>query len=134
MYEPLNIDDFRHILYMIRDNRKRHDSLTHKEVRVYLICMRQLWSSEELYIPDSYYLPLIKFHFYAMSCRLSHDKRAVLASKLLDLLNLLDKTKVEVNKQSKQEHMTTEKECHPDDIPFNSGDVSLLVETSPGNF
>jgi CRISPR/Cas system-associated exonuclease Cas4 (RecB family) len=134
MYESLQIDDFCHVLYIIRDNHKKHDSLTHKQVRVYLNCMRQLWASEDMYVPDSYYLPLIKFHFYAMSCRLSHEKRAILASQLLDLLKQLNITKVEVDKQSKQEQVTTADECDPDDIPFNPGDVSLLLETSPGNF
>ncbi|MDZ8238528.1 MAG: hypothetical protein RMZ69_15330 [Nostoc sp. ChiQUE01a] len=135
MYESLNINDFRHILYIIRDYKK-HD-LTHKEVRVYLNCMRQLWSSEEMYIPDSYYLPLIKFHFYAMTCRLSHEKRAILAEELIKLLGLLEqpnKPKVQVEQESKQEQQTTSDECDPDDIPFKSGDVSLLLETSPGNF
>ncbi|MFN6530974.1 hypothetical protein [Nostoc sp. ChiSLP03a] len=87
MYETLNINDFRHILYIIRDNHKKHDSLTHKQVRVYLDCMEQLW--EKLDIPDSYWLPSIKFHFSAMSCRISHEKRAFLASELLKLLVLL---------------------------------------------
>lgn len=139
MDEYLNIDDFRHVLYIIRDNHKNHDSLTHKQVRVYLNCMRQLWLSEEMCgVPSSsYYLPLIKFHFFAMSCRLSHEKRAILASQLLSLLDLLErpnKTLVEVSKQLKQEHLTTSDEPDPDDIPFNPGDVSSNTETSPGNF
>ncbi|MDF5706530.1 MAG: hypothetical protein PUP90_02320 [Nostoc sp. S4] len=135
MYQVLNIDDFRHVLYIIRDYKKHE--LTHKEVRVYLNCMRQLWFSDEMCIQDSYYLPLIKFHFYAMSCRLSHQKRAILASELIKLLNLLEqpnKTKVEEQTESKLEHLTTETEPDPDDIPFNSGDVSVSLETSPGNF
>lgn len=85
MYDSLNIDDFRHILYIIRDNK--NETLTHKKVRVYLDCMEQLW--EKLDIPDSYHLPSIKFHFCAMSCRISHEKRAFLAERLLDLLSLL---------------------------------------------
>lgn len=142
MYESLNIDDFRHILYIIRDNHKKHDSLTHKEIRVYLNCMRQLWSSEELYIPDSYYLPLIKFHFYAMSCRLSHDKRAILASKLLDLLNLLEQpnskqqdnlTEVKADQHLIQQNLTSE-EADPDDIPFETGDMPVSSSDIPEGF
>ena len=98
MYESLNIGDFQHILYIIRDNHKKHNSLTHKQVRVYLDCMEQLW--EKLDIPDSYWLPSIKFHFWAMSCKISHEKRAFLASRLLDLLLLLeqhDKSKQQDN-------------------------------------
>jgi len=129
MYESLDVNDFCHILYIIRDNRKKYPSLTHKEIRVYLNCMRELWASEEMSsIPDSYCLPSIKFHFYAMSCRISHEKRAFLADKLLDLLRLLkqpDKSKqqdnlteVEADQQPKQQNLTVE-EPNPDDIPFN---------------
>jgi len=121
--DSLNIDDFKHILYIIRDNHKKYDSLTHKKVRVYLDCMNQLWS--ELYIPDSYYLPSIKFHFYAMSCRISHEKRAFLASELLKLLVLLKQpnseqkvTELESNEKPKQTDSDSE-EADPDDIPFD---------------
>lgn len=142
MYESLNINDFRHILYIIRDNHKKYNSLTHKQVRVYLNCMRDLWSSEEMScIPDSYCLPAIKFHFYAMSCRISHEKRAFLAEELLKLLDLLEPkskqqdnfTLFEADQKPTQQNLTQE-EPDPDDIPFNQGDVSVLLETSPGNF
>ena len=145
MYESLNINDFRHILYIIRDNHKKHDSLTHKQIRVYLNCMRELWSSEEMScIPDSYSLPSIKFHFYAMSCRISHEKRAFLASQLLDLLYSLEKpksnskqqdsllTQVEADQHPMQQNLT-EEEPDPDDIPFDSGDTPIAV-ISPTDF
>ncbi|MDZ8227036.1 hypothetical protein [Nostoc sp. ChiVER01] len=87
MYEPLEINDFQHILYIIRDNHKSHNSLTHKEVRVYLDCMEQLWP--RLNIPNCDYPPTMKFYLWAMSCTISHEKRAMLAGKLLDLILLL---------------------------------------------
>ena len=138
MYESLTLDDFKHILYIIRDNHKKYDSLTHKQIRVYLNCMRELWSSEEMsYIPDSYYLPSIKFHFYAMSCRISHEKRAFLASELLKLLVLLQSnkskqqdnlTEVKTDQEPKQQNLTSE-EDDPDDIPF---DPATKTEVSEG--
>ncbi|MFN6488337.1 MULTISPECIES: hypothetical protein [unclassified Nostoc] len=146
MYEVLNINDFRHILYIIRDNHKKHDSLTHKQVRVYLNCMRDLWSSEEMsYIPDSYYLPSIKFHFFAMSCRISHEKRAFLASQLLDLLNLLEhpnKSKqqdilvqLEADQELiKQQDNLIQEEPDPDDIPFETGDTPKTSGDIPNGF
>lgn len=90
MYDDLNLRDFFHILYIIRDNHKKHNPLTHKEVRVYLDCMREL--SEKLNIGDSYHLPSVKFHFHAMSCRLSHEKRAFIAEELLKLLLLVEQS------------------------------------------
>ncbi|MGV0102242.1 hypothetical protein NSTCB13_00758 [Nostoc sp. DSM 114160] len=144
MYDPLTLDDFEHILYIIRDNHKKYDSLTHKQVRVYLNCMRELWSSEEMsYIPDSYYLPSIKFHFYAMSCRISHEKRAFLASQLLDLLNLLKQpnkskqqdnlTQIKADQNPTQQNLTSE-ENDPDDIPFEGGDTSQTANGVPDGF
>ena len=142
MYESLNINDFCHILYIIRDNHKKHDSLTHKEIRVYLNCMRELWSSEEMScIPDSYSLPSVKFHFYAMSCRISHEKRAFLASQLLDLLNLLEpksNSKQQDNLLNQVEapiqQNLTEEEPDPDDIPFEAGGTSQNVRSVPDGF
>ena len=138
MYESLNINDFCHILYIIRDNHKKHDSLTHKEIRVYLNCMRELWSSEEMScIPDSYSLPSVKFHFYAMSCRISHEKRAFLASQLLDLLYSLEKPKsnllTQVEADPIQQNLT-EEEPDPDDIPFEAGDTYQAVRGVPDGF
>ncbi|MBW4673355.1 MAG: hypothetical protein KME52_04860, partial [Desmonostoc geniculatum HA4340-LM1] len=73
-----------------------------------------------------------------MSCRISHKKRAFLASQLLDLLDLLEPkskqqnnfTQVEADQHPIQQNLTQE-EPDPDDIPFNPGDVSVLLETSP---
>jgi hypothetical protein len=110
MYGALDIEVFRHILYIIRDNRGAY-SLTHKEVRVYLGCMRDLWSQldeSQLTIENSYYFPEIKFYFYAMSCRISHEKRAFLAKRLLDLLSKL-------NLNSKQES-PKQQEFSPDNF------------------
>ena len=137
MYESLNLDDFKHILYIIRDNHKKHDSLTHKEVRVYLDCMEQLW--EKLVdIPDSYWLPSIKFHFWAMSCRISHEKRAFLASELLKLIVLLKQrnksnqqdnlTEAEADQSPAQQNLTSE-EPDPDDIPFESATRNKVSES-----
>ncbi|MEH2000572.1 MAG: hypothetical protein V7L00_17805 [Nostoc sp.] len=141
MYESLNINDFRQILHIIRDNHKKHDSLTHKKIRVYLNCMRELWSSEEMsYIPDSYFLPSIKFHFYAMSSRISHSKLAFLASQLLDLLDSLEEkpksnsmTQVEADQHPRQQNLTLE-EPDPDDIPFEAGDTSKSSGDIPDGF
>ncbi|MDZ8089035.1 MAG: hypothetical protein RMY16_26315 [Nostoc sp. DedQUE12b] len=107
--------------------------------------MRDLWSSEEMsYIPDSYYLPSIKFHFYAMSCRISHEKRAFLASQLLNLLLQLEhpnKSKqqdtvvqLEADQQLKQQDNLTEEEPDPDDIPFKVGGTSQNVRGVPAGF
>ncbi|MEA5601058.1 hypothetical protein [Nostoc sp. UHCC 0252] len=138
MHESLNLDDFKHILYIIRDNHKKHYSLTHKEIRVYLDCMHNLWLSEEMsYIPDSYYLPSIKFHLYAMLCRISHEKRAFLASELLKLLVLLeqpnqskqqDNLTEETDQEPKQQNLTSE-EPDPDDIPFDAATKSKVAES-----
>lgn len=138
MYDDLTLRDFFHILYIIRDNKNQN--LTHKQVRVYLDCMQEL--STNLNIGNSYYLPSIRFHFHAMSCRLSHKKRSFLAEELLKLLLLLEQSNKEpkqqqpaaqdVEPESKQN--LTQEEPDPDDIPFNQGDVSVSLETSPGNF
>ena len=139
MYESLTLDDFKHILYIIRDNHKKYDSLTHKEVRVYLDCMEQLW--EKLDIPDSYWLPSIKFHFSAMSCRISHEKRAFLASELLKLLVLLktkskqldNLTEMKADQNPTEQNLTSD-EPDSDDIPFEAGDTYEAARVVPDGF
>lgn len=131
MYDSLNLEDFRHILYIIRDNHKKHNSLTHKEIRVYLRCMRELWG--ELNVsPDDYYIPSIKFHFHAMALRISHEKRAFLAEQLLNLLLLLEPKQQSSNSKEftnpkPQENSTQhQQEDDPDDIPFEAGGLLPL--------
>ncbi|WP_334964100.1 hypothetical protein [Nostoc sp.] len=105
--------------------------------------MHELWSSEEMScIPDSYYLPSIKFHFYAMSCQLSHEKRSFLAEELVKLLLLLDKPNTNNSKQqdnltqveSEPKQKLTEEEPDPDDIPFKAGDTSRSSRGIPDGF
>ncbi|MEH1885865.1 hypothetical protein [Nostoc sp.] len=131
MYEALTLDDFKHILYIIRDNHKKSYPLTHKQVRVYLDCMEQLW--EKVHIADSYWLPSVKVHFWAMSCRISHEKRSFLASELLKLFVLLGSkqqnlTEIKSDQSPAQENLTSE-EPGPDDIPF---DPATKTEVSKG--
>jgi hypothetical protein len=133
---PLTVDDFKHILYIIRDNHKKYQSLTHKKVRVYLDCMNELLS--QVSMPDSYWLPSIKFHFYAMSCRISHEKRAFLAEELLKLLVLLKEPNskqkaTELESEEKPKQNMTSEEVDPDNIPFKYEDVFLSLGTSPEN-
>ncbi|QSJ18766.1 hypothetical protein JYQ62_08405 [Nostoc sp. UHCC 0702] len=128
MYDSLNLEDFRHILYIIRDNDKQHDWLTHKEIRVYLHCLRELWT--ELNISDSYWLPSIKFHFHAMALRISHEKRAILAARLLDLLVRLEQPnkskQFDKSTEEAKNNSTEPKEADTDDIPFESGELLPL--------
>ncbi|QSJ16315.1 hypothetical protein JYQ62_32010 [Nostoc sp. UHCC 0702] len=69
MYDSLNLEDFRHILYIIRDNHeKQHDWLTHKEIRVYLHCLRELWTEwTEFTMPHSYLLVNLWLNFYLVT-------------------------------------------------------------------
>ncbi|BAZ54194.1 hypothetical protein NIES4103_68790 (plasmid) [Nostoc sp. NIES-4103] len=130
MYDSLNLEDFRHILYIIRDNHKKYDSLTHKEILVYLHCMRELWT--ELNVPDSHIMPSIKFHFHAMALRISHEKRAFLAEQLLSLLLRLEPKQQSSNSEEfanpkPQENSTQhQQEDDPDDIPFEAGGLLPL--------
>jgi hypothetical protein len=134
MYGSLNIDVFRHILYIIRDNTG-YNSLTHKEVRVYLECMRELWSQldeTQLTIENSYYFPEVRFYFYAMSCRISHEKRAFLAKRLLDLLSRLN---LNQQKSKRKDKLTLDEEPKPeepciDEIPFESREASTNNDAS----
>ncbi|BAY74162.1 hypothetical protein NIES25_51850 [Nostoc linckia NIES-25] len=142
MHEPLDINDFCQILDIISRNDKQNRPLTHKQIRVYLECISELWP--KLDIQDTFIVPVtprIKFYFHAMSCWISHEKRAFLAEKLIELLRSLEKN----NKSKQQDNFTqvqadpiqqnlTQEEPDPDDIPFNQGDVSVSLETSPGNF
>lgn len=92
MYGNLTIEHFKAILNRIKDNHKSSDWVTHKKIRIYLECMSDLW--HHLSFPDTakYLLPEIEFLFRAMECRISHEKRAFLADRLLELLSRIPPT------------------------------------------
>ena len=93
--DALEIESFVRILYRIRDNdRAGQPSFTHKQIRVYLECINDLWKDMQfLNTPQAdYYQPEIKFLLRGLSCRISHEKRGFLAERLIDLLENIKKS------------------------------------------
>lgn len=93
----LEIESYIRILYRIRDNGNTNypSTFTHKQIRVYLECMTDLWEKMELLDTNKadYLQPEIKFLLAALSCRISHEKRTFLAERLIELLELIRKSK-----------------------------------------